>query len=291
MHESSKPAACVLFDNGSLRPEATLSLRAIAHRLQAATGVPVHPASLLHSSAIPPADLGGTPARLLEPALDALLGEGSGPLVVLPLFFGPSAALIDTVPERLDLLRRRHPTARLRLARWLVDVDARADTRIAAIVADNVRAVVRERHLDRPAVVLVDHGSPRREVVAVRDFIGSQVGSLLRGEVGRFAVASMERRPGPDFAFGDPLLAAQLRDAQFAAGDVVVAPLFLSPGRHAGPEGDVARIGAEAARAQPGLRIHVAGLVGADPRLVAVLADRYAAANAELNADARNRRG
>ncbi len=280
MDESSKPPACILFDNGSLLPEATLGLRAVARRLEAAIGVPVHSASLLHSSAVPASALGGTPARLLEAVLGGLLGEGSGPLVVLPLFFGPSAALTDYVPERLEHLRARHPAARLRLARWLVDVGAPADTRVAAIVADNVRAVTRARSLARPAVVLVDHGSPRREVVAVRDFLGAQLVRLLDGEIGPFAVASMERRPGPDYAFGDPLLAEQLREARFAAGDVVVAPLFLSPGRHAGPGGDVAGICAAAARARPDLRIHVAGLVGADPRLVALLADRYAAAKA-----------
>ncbi len=275
-------APCVLFDNGSLQPAATLSLRAIAHRLQEAIGVAVYPASLLHASAVDPGELGGAPARLLEPALEELLGAGHRRLVLLPLFFGPSAALTGYVPARLAHLRARHPAAQVLLGRWLVDVNDPGDARIAAIAADAVRAVIRRRNLARPGVVLVDHGSPRREVMAVRDFVGRLVGGLLAGEIGGFAVASMERRPGPEYAFGDPLLAAQLQRPPFAAGDVVVAPLFVSPGRHAGPDGDLAVICAEAERAQPGLRTHLAGLVGADPRLTAVLADRYAEACAKL---------
>ena len=67
----------------------------------------------------------------------------------------------------------------------------------------------------------------------------------------------MERRPGPAYAFADPLLENALRDrfdtfaaAKATAPDteershllVVVALLFLSPGRHAGPGGDIATI-------------------------------------------------
>ena len=267
---------CVLFDNGSLRPGATLSLRAIALRLQAALGNTVHPVSLLHATAVAPRELGGIPAQLLEPALDALCAAGATRLVLLPLFFGPSAALTQYVPTQLAGLRRRHPAAQLRLGRWLVDVDRPDDTRIAAIVAGNVRATSRQRKLARPNVVLVDHGSPERAVVAVRDLVGQQLHGILRGEVGRFAVASMERRPGPAYDFSGPLLASQLRRAGFSEGPVVVAPLFLSPGRHAGPGGDIAAICAEPARARPGLQIHLAGLVGEDPGLIDVLADRYA---------------
>ena len=97
---------CVLFDNGSLRPEATLNLRVIALRLQAAIGVTVCSVSLLHSSAIAPGELGGLPAQILEPALRAWLQAGVNDILLLPLFFGPSAALTEYVPQRLEQLRR-----------------------------------------------------------------------------------------------------------------------------------------------------------------------------------------
>ncbi|MDD2764200.1 MAG: CbiX/SirB N-terminal domain-containing protein [Opitutaceae bacterium] len=277
--DASAPAPlCVLFDNGSLRPEATLQLRLIAIQLQAATGASVRPVSLLHSSAIAPAELGGVPAQILEPALRALLAAGASRIVLLPLFFGPSAALTEYVPQRLELLRREHPAACVQLGRGLVDVEDETDTRIAAILADHVRAVIRRAGLARPNTVLVDHGSPRREVVAVRDFLGRQLFRLLAQEVGRLAVASMERRPEPEYDFCGPRLATLLGQPGFSRGNVVVARQFFSPGRHAGPEGDVAGICAAAERAQPGLKCHLTDLIGGDPRLIAVLADRYAEA-------------
>ncbi len=266
---------CVLFDNGSLRPEATLKLRTIALRLQAAINAGVHPVSLLHSSAIAPSQLGGVPAQLLEPALGLLLKTGIDDIVLLPLFFGPSAALTEYVPQRLQHLRRAFPAMRVRLGRWLVDTRDRHDMRIAAILADRVRAVIRDGRLRRPPVVLVDHGSPQPEVIAVRDLLGRQVRRMLTGNIGRLAVASMERRSGPEYDFCEPLLATLLRRTGFGGETVVVARQFISPGRHAGPGGDIADICRAAEQAQPGMKIHLTHPIGDDPRLIDVLADRY----------------
>ena len=271
---------CVLFDNGSLRPEATLNLRVIALRLQAAIGVTVCPVSLLHSSAIAPGALGGLPAKILEPALRAWLQAGGSDILLLPLFFGPSAALTEYVPQCLEQLRREFPAISVRLGRWLVDPRNSRDIRLASILADNVRAVIRSRRLTRPDAVLVDHGSPQREVVEVRDFLGRQAGQLLGKEIDRLAVASMERRSGPEYDFCEPLLAAVLRRAEFARGHVVVARQFFSPGRHAGPAGDIADICTAAEQERPGLKTHLTGLMGGDPRLIEVLADRYREARA-----------
>lgn len=265
---------CLLFDNGSLRPEATLGLRAIARGLQTALGTEARAVSLLHSSAIDSRELGGTPAHLLEPALAAALRDGAEDVVLLPLFFGPSAALTEYVPGRLRRLRQKFPSARLRLGRWLVD-PAEEDMRIASILADNVRAVMRDAGLARPRVALVDHGSPQRAVTVVRDFLGGRLRGLLAPEIDRLEVASMERRAGSEYDFNEPLLAALLRRGEFASGDVVVALQFLASGRHAGAGGDVMTICAEAEKARPGLRTHPTEPVGCDPRLIEVLADRH----------------
>jgi len=183
---------CFLFDNGSLRPTATLSLRRTAAELAAALATEVRAVSLLHSSAIDPAKLGGQPAELLEPALNVFLETNpSAEVVVLPLFFGPSGALTDYVPERLAALAKKFPEARLRLARWLVDVKE-SDTRIAEALAAAVSQVLAEKKIWKPQVVLVDHGSPQRAVTAVRDFLGGQVATLLGDKVDTVMVASME---------------------------------------------------------------------------------------------------
>ena len=273
---SQNTPVCFLFDNGSLRPASTLSLRVTARMLAAELGVEVRATSLLHSSAVDSAGLGGQPAQLLEPALTAFLeGNGAAEVVVLPLFFGPSGALTDYVPDRLAALAGKFPQARLRLARWLVDPVEEGDDRIARSLADAVRRLIGGETLVRPKVVLVDHGSPQRAVTAVRDFLGRQLAVLLANEAESVAVASMEKRTGSAYAFNDPLLAERLRMAPFDRGDVVVALQFLSPGRHAGPDGDVARICAEARVERSELRTYLTETIASDSRVVAVLADRY----------------
>jgi hypothetical protein len=259
-----------------LRPESTLSLRAIAIRLEAELGRPVRPVSLLHSTAVPPGRLDGRRAELLEPALKAALHDGMRAFGLLPLFFGPSAALTAYLPERLAQLRVEFPDMRVKLAAPLVDVGAPEDLRLASILVRNIRRAIALARLVRPVVILADHGSPQPGVTAVRDFLGRQLRGLLAGEIDRLLVASMECRPGPEYAFAVPLLADALD--RLPGGDVVVALQFLSPGRHAGPGGDIGRICRAAEKKNPALRVQVTELVGADPQLAAVLADRYHAA-------------
>ena len=100
---SSSTPICYLFDNGSLRPAATLSLRRIAAGLaQKLPGTEVRPVSLLHSSGVAAEALEGRRAELLEPALVAAGGGGLGEAVLVPLFFGPSDALTSYLPERIE---------------------------------------------------------------------------------------------------------------------------------------------------------------------------------------------
>jgi len=271
----SDPPICFLFDNGSLRAASTLSLRALANVLAARIEARVEAVSLLHSSAVPESELGGRKARLLEPALDAHWQEGGGEAVLLPLFFGPSAALTDYVPARLSALRKKWPKGVARLARPLVDVGAADDRRVARALAAGVRATMRQAGLSRPGVLLVDHGTPQPAVTAVREYLGGQLRQELADEASAVGTASMERRDGEEYAFNEPLLARALRTAPFNAGDVVVSLQFLSPGRHAGPGGDVAGICAAAEAEQAGLRTHMTDPLGAHPALVDVLAERY----------------
>ena len=275
VRQSNSPT-CFLFDNGSLRPASTLRLRQTASVLSETLRTAVRPVSLLHSSAIDPQQLGDIPAELLEPALQSFFRNTSpaGDVILLPFFFGPSAALSDYVPERIEALRKNFPQARLCLAKPLVEV-SEGDERIASALAEATRQTIALEHLVHPRVVLVDHGSPRREVTDVRNHLGAQLRRLLGLDVDRVGVASMERRPEPEFAFNEPLLAECLRTPPFDRGEVVVTLQFLAPGRHAGGAGDIAEICAQAEKERPGLRTYRAEPIGQDPRVVAVLADRY----------------
>lgn len=261
----------ILLDNGSLEPAATRGLRALAAKLGDRIGQAVAPVSLLHSSAVPAGQLGGTPAEILEPALERRLAAGQSDFIVVPLFFGPSGALTDYLPKRLAHLRLKFPALAVRVAAPLFAAD---DPRLARILADQVRA------LHRPArrVVLVDHGSPARAVADVRNELSCQLAGQL-GPAYTVAPASMERREGAAYDFCAPLLAGLLRSPGWNAGEVTIAMQFLLPGRHAGPGGDVAEICRAAENASDGtLRTHLTGLVAEHPLLVEILADRWRAA-------------
>jgi sirohydrochlorin ferrochelatase len=256
----------LLLDNGSLAPEATRALRRLAAALSARAGVAVDPVSLLHSSAIPAGALDGQPAEIFEPGVAKLAEAGTTDFLVVPLFFGPSRALTDYLPERVAHIRRHHPRLRVTLA---PTVFAPSDGRLAQILADHVRAIAPTTG----RIALVDHGSPVREVTAVREALVTQLRELF-GRAVSVAGASMERRPEPEYDFNAPLLADLLAQSGWNDGEVAVAMQFFLPGRHAGPDGDVARICRAAEVRHAGLRTRLTPLVGGHPLLVEILADR-----------------
>ena len=280
-HRVNLPAlpVCFLFDNGSLRAESTLSLRRVAAALAARTDRDVRAASLLHSDKVPSDELGGEPARRLEPALrDFFAAQPAGAADLLPLFFGPSAAVRDHVPERMQSLQGEFPAARLRLAPCLVDAADPADGRMARMLAGQARTAAAATGWRRPKVLLVDHGSPTRAVTAVRDHLAAQLRAELGVDAAAVGAASMERRAGAEYDFNEPLLARALRAEPFGTGEVVVALQFLSPGRHAGPDGDIAQICRAAEAERPTLRVRLTEPLAGNPLLIEVLADRLATA-------------
>jgi len=265
-----------LADNGSLEPAATFSLRAIATRLGDALSRKVVPVSLLHSNAVPADQLHGQAAELFADALASRLQAGETNFLIVPLFFGPSSALTEFLPTQVTALKNKFPQLRVRVALSLVEVDAAKDERIAAILEENVRAKIAEVS-SRPAVILVDHGSPVRAVTAVRDHLVGQLRARLGPAAREVLAASMERRPEPEYDFNEPLLERAFDRPGYDAGPVIVSMLFLSPGRHAGLAGDIARICAAAQQRHPGLRTVMTDLVGRHPGLIPILVDRVRA--------------
>ncbi len=260
-----------LLDNGSLAPASVLRLREIARELARRIGAPVAPVSLLHSTGIAAEALGGVPAEIFESALLRRAAAGEGEFLVVPLFFGPSRALTVYLPERVQALRSRCPGLRVRLAPPLFAAD---DRRLARILADQVRAVG-----GGGRVALVDHGSPVPEVAAVRETLAGQLRRELGGET-VVAGCCMERRPEAEYDFNGPRLADLLGQEGWRDAAVTVAQQFLLPGRHAGPDGDVAAICRRAASVHPRLHTRLTPLVGEHPQLVDVLADRWLAGRA-----------
>ena len=294
----------LLVDNGSLQPAATLALRELAAALSRRLQQPVEPISLLHSSGIKPELLNGQEAEILVPALERRLAAGQNDFILVPLFFGPSQALTVYLPENFERLKKKFPEMRITVARHLHAPD---DPRLARILADQVRAEIdilaagpaavggalrpdgsKESGRKAPPtahgqiiqsirVALVDHGSPIAPVTAVRNELAQQLAEELGSLVATVAACSMERRPDPAYDFCDPLLAALLATPSWSESRVIVAMQFLLPGRHAGPQGDVARICQDAEGAHPNLRPTMTKLVAEHPLLIDILVDRWKA--------------
>ena len=262
----------LLVDNGSLRAQATLNLRRLARALGEATGQEVEAASLLHSYKIPVEELGGEKAVSLGPRAEQLAEQGVTELVILPFFFGPSQALTRYLPERLAEVQARHPRLAVKVALPLVESQAPVDLRLAKLLADNVREQMNGK--SRPRVVLVDHGSPIPEVTAVRNYLAGQLSVLLSEEAECVTFAAMERRDGDAYRFNEPLLEDLLAAKAMVGSEVILAMLFLSPGRHAGEGGDIAEICEQAMAHSPGLRVTTTRLAGEHDGILEILATR-----------------
>lgn len=271
----------ILLDNGSRRAAATLNLRRLARHLSERLGTEVHPVSALHSAKIPPEQLGGEPAWTLEGFLDNRAAAGERSFGILPLFFGPSRAIGDFIPEVAGRVAAAHGPLELRIADVLCPLPA-GEPRLVDILADNVAAALGDGAEHPPTdVLLVDHGSPLPAVTAVRHWLAERLAQRLPARLGgevKVGEAVMERREGADYDFNGRLLAEVLADIG-SAGEprsVVLAMQFISPGRHAGAGGDIDDIAAAARAAHPGLDVQSTRLIGEHPLFEDILAERAA---------------
>ena len=273
----SQPTRIVLLDNGSLRPEAVFSLRRIASSLSERLAEDVSPVSLLHSSKIDPEALGGRAADTWRQFLKREWRRGIRRFRVLPLFFGPSSAIVDYLPKTTRQALGQARQMELQVAKPLIDPHDPTDDAVARMLADLVIRELNTGDFERkPAVVLVDHGSPVRAVAECRDRVARQLERLLEQRISRVIASSMERREGEEYSFNEPLLEKALeRIHQEGCEGAVLSLMFFSPGRHAGPGGDIEQIVQASAWAQAGKPLPSCALVGESPRLIDILESRY----------------
>ncbi len=271
---SSAPCT-LLVDNGSHRATSTLNLRRLAGELSDVVNHHVHPVSLLHSTRVSPEELGGVPAEIFEPFIKKQHEEhGTNSFLVVPLFFGHSAAIYEYIPQRMRELQVKWPELEIRLAPCLVNLDDPSDRDVAEALATLVSKKAEEKGIEKPAVALVDHGTPRIAVNLVRNFLGKQLKEILEGKASKVEVCSMERREGDEYAFNEPLLENLLGSEGFDK-EVILSMLFLSPGRHAGPGGDIAEICEESEEKHPTLQTHMSDLFATHDLIIDLLAKRF----------------
>jgi len=270
----SKQEPCILLvDNGSYRPESTFSLRRIAAAVTEHSGHQVNPVSLLHSTKVDPADLDGIPAEIFEPYIKKQYEAGVRDFVVLPLFFGHSAAIYEYLPQRAMGMMEKRPDLKVRIAPCMVDLTDKSDTLVADVLAQLVREKAASEGLIKPAVTLVDHGTPRIAVNKVRNHLADQLKKILKDEASTVEASSMERREGDEYAFNEPLLENILGSEGFK-DNVILSMLFISPGRHAGPGGDIAEICEKAEEKNAGLTTYMSDLFATHDDIIPLLSKR-----------------
>ena len=248
-----------LIDNGSLEAASQRNLRAVAAAVSARVGVPVAPVSWKHSDRIPAAELDGRPAAVLSSWVRDQVSGGERQYLFVPFFISAQGSVGSSLRAEVEELALREGGLKCAFTAGF------SPELLASILAARVEETVRERGLERPAVIVVDHGGPSATSARLRDRVAAAVSARLGDAARAVAPASMESPDGPPFSFNEPLFAAKLGAPGFDSGDVVIAPLFLSPGRHAGPGGDLERIAAHAGAARPSLRCQFTGLVGTHP--------------------------
>ncbi|MCU7904381.1 MAG: cobalamin biosynthesis protein CbiX [Candidatus Thiodiazotropha sp. (ex Epidulcina cf. delphinae)] len=267
-----KRPTLLLLDNGSSRAESARYLRRLADELSHVSGQTVYPVSLQHADKIPTDMLDGRAADTFAPFLRQKLTGGIREFLAVPLFFGVGRALTSFIPDQVKSLQAEFGAFTLRLTDVLYPLPA-GEPRLAGILCDQVSAILQETPL--PRVILVDHGSPTPSVTEVRRRVAGDMRRILPPGVG-LEEAVMERRNSREYDFNGALLEPLLERTVPAVNDkpVALSLLFLSPGRHAGRNGDIVRICADLEQRHPGLKIHISRLVGDHPGLVDILYDR-----------------
>lgn len=265
----------ILVDNGSKRPEATKNLRRIAAALTRRKGEVVHAVSMLHSSSIPAALLDDRPAETIEPFLRRQIDQGKRKFVLVPLFFGPSRAIDVFLPEVVSRLEAEAGGLEIDVAPELCPLPG-GEPRLVDILEANVRNVMQAQQMTPDRILLVDHGSPVAAVTAVRTWLAAML-RLRFSDIATVAEAVMERRKDSQYDFNGELLEHALAAAAQKAEQTILAMQFISPGRHAGPGGDIDDIAREAMDRYPGFRAVASPLIGEHSLFEEILSDRIEA--------------
>lgn len=266
----------LLVDNGSKKPEATLSLRELAAKLSKQTGKTFHAVSLQHADAINPSDINDIPAITFTPFLQQQLNKGEREFIILPLFFGDSRALTSFIPAQVAELEKEFGLFNIKVADAIYPLEE-GEPRLAEIAYSHIQLTLSKENMTAKNVVLVDHGSPIPQITDVRKNVAIQLQSLLGTDI-TLGQAVMERREGHEYDFNGELLEDWLiAQAQAGVTEIIVAMLFFLPGRHAGKCGDIEEICHSVIAKFPKLKVAITPLISEHGMLLLILEDRLLA--------------
>ena len=263
----------MLVDNGSVRAAATLQLRALAKSLGEATHQMIYPISLKHADAILAEKLGGTLAQTFHEFMTQQLLAGKRDFLLVPLFFGESKAITAFVPDVIQSLEETFGVFKFEIAPVVYPLPD-GEAQLVSIVYDHIISLAELNDFPLKNIVLVDHGSPRPEVTAVRQHLVRAVQDKLPQDV-LLEEAVMERREGKEYDFNGALLEDWLLNkARSGETYASVILLFFLPGRHAGDGGDITEICDAVMQKYPNFKIVVSPLISKHPQLLSILENR-----------------
>ena len=207
----------------------------------------------------------------MEDFLAGPIAQSSEDLRILPFFFGPSRALTEWLPEKLEQWKSQRDGRSFRILDCLHQP---GDVRLALALEDLCFQAIKKNELKKPFLALVDHGTPVFDVHRVREEVGEELKERMKDCVSGFSTCSMERRDGEEYDFNEPLLENLLAEKKEEYEQMLVAQLFLSPGRHAGEGGDLDRICHSFAGSSVSNRLVRTDLLGVHPLVIEILCQR-----------------
>jgi sirohydrochlorin ferrochelatase len=239
----------ILFDNGSLQPESIKAFRKFTKKINSQTGLSVSCSGLLHSYKIPKEAIDNEPALKLEDLIRQKISQGSKHFLLIPFFIGPSLAFTDYLPKVLNKIKEQHSDTSFKIAPPLAGTEEEPDRRLSESFCENIRSLLIKNNIpnhSKIAIALVDHGSPAPQVTNVRNKVCHQIAETLSHSINykhwQTEAFSMERREGIEYDFNEPLLEKIGTKYKFTPDALIIAMLFLLPGRHASEDGDVHQI-------------------------------------------------
>ena len=134
-----------------------------------------------------------------------------------------------------------------------------------------------DEHISRveemPTPSLPPHGQVLQTAGPLEE-VGRELKKMMADRISGFSTCSMERRDREEYDFNKPLLENLLAEKKEEYDEMLVAQLFLSPGRHAGEGGDLDRICSSFADSSPSHRLVRTDLLGTHPSVIEIIADR-----------------
>ena len=147
-------------------------------------------------------------------------------------FFGPSLAITDWLPKKLTEWKNQGTHRNFEILPCLHQA---GDQRISKAILDYTFKMINKSKMDRPFVALVDHGTPLRSVNQIREEIGSQMKERLKGLLKVLPLAAWKEGRVASMTLMILSLESLIKELEEKKiKKLVLAQLFLSPGRHAG---------------------------------------------------------